>query len=153
MKLSILNLLILFSLVLGSNAYAMPKKICVKDEAISVLQTLRLRAKLVYLDENGQSHSRGDIYKDYVQKFIVASPACFNTKDLIDAFNKKGLSKKGYYFSDVRVDIKGERDCNLSGNNSIHSWIDAPRTGTINFKYKYYKLFNIIEVTGCKRSD
>lgn len=135
-----LCLLTIFT-ILGSYSYAMPEKVCVKDSKVGNSQKMRLRAHVYYLDSNGVSHSKWDIHgKGYEEVSINETAYCMKTSVLVDLFNSSNdfdpEGPEGYSFTSVRVDIKGKKDCHLSGNQAKHTSIGAARTGKVTFKYK-----------------
>lgn len=122
-------------LLLGGYSYAMPQHLCISSkDPISV--SVRLRATAVFIDNKGSSHLMGDIYPDkYTYGSIYSEDLCFDSKDLIDAFYENNTSANRYYFSKVHLDVRHIADCHLEGDDSIHSWILAPRKGTAYFNY------------------
>ena len=134
---------VLLSSVLYSEVHAMPENLCLRVGEPFFLGGLywrdaRLRASMAEM-VNGRSVERGDIYTAGWTT-VADSPEnepewkCFPTSDLIDAFDDKELSG-AYYFYNVRLEIMNGPDCHPAGDDSVHSWMDAPTSGSHYFTF------------------
>lgn len=142
-RLLLITLAIMIS-TLSPIAFSMPEQVCFFVLEKDLKLKLRMRAKVRYIDQNGD-HDKGDIHGSHSTMIWKAAQTaqCLNTDVLIDEFNKKFSSSQGYYLTNVRVDIKYLRDCGLPGDKSVHSWMGAPREGSEYFKFTIFG--------GCKR--
>lgn len=142
MKLSttLLGIMIFVGTLFASLAQAMPQKMCIKTihSPYTSQVKARLRASLVHI-QGGYHVNKGDLYPiSYTNVSSSSADAdqnvgCFDTQTLLSEFNKKGLSSDGYYLSNVRIDVKNFKDCQLPEDESVHSWMTAPRAGKYTF--------------------
>lgn len=136
----------------------MPKQACViseiekSDDQSNTQFKMRMRARVNYTDAKGILQAKGDIYpEDYVEHAVFKGSAllCFETETLLDLFDKKFDSRLGYYFDEVRVDIKGADDCQLVGDDAVYLKLETPVEGTSYNTVRLRKAFPLIE---CKPS-